>query len=127
MTRYGVSCGVQDGDGSEGPLVRIWQAAHIMKGASHTQYGYDHTQYGYSQKAPRPGGAPLADALFSRVQQRVLGLLFGELDRTFYANEVIARVRSGSGAVQRELARLKAAGSRVRNRSWQPTGRRMRS
>jgi predicted nucleotidyltransferase len=52
----------------------------------------------------------LADALFAKVQQRVLGVLFGNPGRTFYANEVIARARSGTGAVQRELARLEAAG-----------------
>jgi predicted nucleotidyltransferase len=48
----------------------------------------------------------LADALFSGTQQRVLALLFGQPDRSFYANELIALVRGGSGAVQRELARL---------------------
>jgi predicted nucleotidyltransferase len=48
----------------------------------------------------------LADALFSGTQQRVLGLLFGQPERSFYANEVIALVNSGSGAVQRELGKL---------------------
>lgn len=48
----------------------------------------------------------LADALFSRTQQRVLGLLFGQPGRNFYSNELIALTGSGSGAVQRELARL---------------------
>jgi predicted nucleotidyltransferase len=52
----------------------------------------------------------LADALFGRVRQRVLALLFGRPDRSFYANEIIAWVDAGSGAVQRELARLEAAG-----------------
>ncbi len=51
-------------------------------------------------------GASLADALFGTTQQRVLALLFGQPDRSFYANEVIALTRAGSGAVQRELARL---------------------
>jgi predicted nucleotidyltransferase len=63
--------------------------------------------------------ASLADALFARVQQRVLGVLFGNPGRTFYANEVIALASSGTGAVQRELARLEEAGlvnvSRVGN------------
>lgn len=60
-----------------------------------------------------PGHAPshgLADALFTKVQQRVLGVLFGNPDRSFYANEVIALAGVGTGAVQRELARLQAAG-----------------
>jgi predicted nucleotidyltransferase len=56
----------------------------------------------------RPAG--LADALFSKVQQRVLAVLFGNPDRSFYANEVIALAGSGTGAVQRELARLETAG-----------------
>jgi hypothetical protein len=47
-----------------------------------------------------------ADALFRGTQQRVLALLFGQPDRSFYANELIALTRAGSGAVQRELARL---------------------
>lgn len=59
------------------------------------------------QAAPRGG---LADALFSGTQQRVLALLFGQPDRSFYANELIALVRGGSGAVQRELARLAKSG-----------------
>ncbi len=65
---------------------------------------------------PKPG---LAAALFSTTQQRVLGLLFGQPDRSFFANEIIALAGAGSGAVQRELARLEAAGlvttSRVGN------------
>jgi hypothetical protein len=32
----------------------------------------------------------LADALFPKVRQRVLAVLFGTPDRSFYANEVIA-------------------------------------
>ena len=51
-----------------------------------------------------------ADALFPAVRQRVLAVLFGSPDRSFYANELIALARSGSGAVQRELASLLAAG-----------------
>ena len=52
----------------------------------------------------------LADALFPKVRQRVLSVLFGAPDRSFYANEVIALAQSGTGAVQRELADLSAAG-----------------
>jgi predicted nucleotidyltransferase len=55
-------------------------------------------------------GTSLADALFTGTQQRVLGLLFGQPDRSFYANEVIALANAGSGAVQRELARLAQSG-----------------
>ena len=52
----------------------------------------------------------LADALFSKVQQRVLGVLFGNPDRSFFASEVIALAGTGTGAVQRELTRLAATG-----------------
>jgi len=48
----------------------------------------------------------LADALFSGTQQRVLALVFGQPNRSFYANEVIAQARAGRGAVHRELKRL---------------------
>jgi predicted nucleotidyltransferase len=58
-------------------------------------------------RAPSPG---LADALFAKVQQRVLGVLYGNPRRSFYANEVIALAHSGTGAVQRELRRLEASG-----------------
>jgi hypothetical protein len=37
-------------------------------------------------------------------------VLFGDPRRSFYANEVIGLARSGTGAVQRELARLEASG-----------------
>lgn len=59
--------------------------------------------------AGHAGGA-MADALFPRVRQRVLALLYGHPDRSFYANEIIGWVDAGSGAVQRELARLTDAG-----------------
>ena len=52
----------------------------------------------------------LADALFSTTQQRVLGLLFGQPERSFYATELIGLAGAGSGAVQRELARLEQSG-----------------
>lgn len=52
----------------------------------------------------------LGDALFSVTQQRVLGYLFGQPDRTFFANELINLTGGGSGAVQRELKRLETSG-----------------
>jgi predicted nucleotidyltransferase len=52
----------------------------------------------------------LADALFTRTQQRVLALLFGQPVRSFYANELIGLAGMGSGAVQRELATLAGSG-----------------
>ncbi|MBV9497015.1 MAG: MarR family transcriptional regulator [Acidobacteria bacterium] len=52
----------------------------------------------------------VADALFTRTQQRVLAVLFGNPERTFFRNEIIRRTAAGSGAVHRELARLEASG-----------------
>jgi predicted nucleotidyltransferase len=52
----------------------------------------------------------LSNAIFSKVQQRVLALLFGHPDRSFYTSEIIRSVRSGTGAVERELARLAGSG-----------------
>ena len=52
----------------------------------------------------------LADALFTNTQQKLLRLLYGQPQRSFFANELIALTRSGSGAVQRELARLLESG-----------------
>jgi predicted nucleotidyltransferase len=69
-----------------------------------------------AKKTARKAGAAaaepvgLADALFTKVQQRVLGLLFGNPGRSFYANELIELAGSGTGAVQRELARLESSG-----------------
>ncbi len=52
----------------------------------------------------------LADALFTTTQQRVLAHVFGRPGRSFYATELIVLTGSGSGAVQRELARLARSG-----------------
>jgi predicted nucleotidyltransferase len=58
---------------------------------------------------PEPVPSGVADALFTKVQQRVLAVLFGNHARSFYANELIALACSGTGAVQRVLAQLQAA------------------
>lgn len=52
----------------------------------------------------------LAGALFTKTQQKVLALLFGQPDRSFYTKELIGLTGSGSGAVQRELQRLTSSG-----------------
>ncbi len=67
---------------------------------------------GMNQKAAprRTRPASLADALFSGTQQRVLAWLFGQPERSFYATELIGLAGAGSGAVQRELARLSQSG-----------------
>jgi predicted nucleotidyltransferase len=52
----------------------------------------------------------LANVLFSKVQQRVLALIFAHPDRSFYTSEIIKTVDSGTGAVERELSRLQSSG-----------------
>jgi len=54
--------------------------------------------------------AGLPETLFSKTQRGVLGLLFGNPDRSFYANEIVRHADAGIGTVQRELERLTAAG-----------------
>lgn len=58
----------------------------------------------------------LADALFTPVQQRVLGLLFGQPERRFQSAEIIRLADSGTGAVHRQLLRLAEAGLIVASR-----------
>jgi hypothetical protein len=62
------------------------------------------------QIAPAQVGTRIADALFSTTQQRVLALLFGQPERSFFTNELIGLVGAGSGAVQREVRRLVECG-----------------
>lgn len=52
----------------------------------------------------------ISDVLFSGVQQRVLGLLFGQPDRSFYGNEIAKLQMTGRGALQRELERMTVSG-----------------
>lgn len=67
-----------------------------------------------SRKPAPPAAAPartsVADALFTATQQRVLSLLFGQPERSFFTKELIELTGGGSGAVQRELARLQQSG-----------------
>src|SRR3990167_1637378 len=51
----------------------------------------------------------LADTLFTKTQRRVLGLLFSNPNRSYYANEIVRFAGAGIGTVQRELERLAAA------------------
>lgn len=60
--------------------------------------------------ASHDGAAGLASALFSTVQRRVLGRVFGQPDRSFYKSEIVRDLRSGTGAVSRELDRLEQSG-----------------
>jgi predicted nucleotidyltransferase len=52
----------------------------------------------------------LVDALFTPVQQRVLGLLFGQPSRRFQSAELIRLAQSGTGATHRLIQRLARTG-----------------
>ena len=55
-------------------------------------------------------GTDPAEALFSKTQRRILGLLFGAPERSHYANEIVRSAGVGIGAALRELERLVASG-----------------
>ena len=61
-------------------------------------------------RARKPRRNSLADALLTKTQQRILGALFGQPERSFYASELIRDAGTGSGAAQRELAKLEDSG-----------------
>jgi len=61
-------------------------------------------------QAAREAPAGVAEVLFPGTQMRVPGWLFGRPERGFYPNEPIRLAGAGSGAVQRELARLASSG-----------------
>jgi len=75
---------------------------------------------------PTPQGG-LGGALFTPVQQRVLGLLFGQPDRRFQSGELIRLAASGTGAVHRLLTRLADSGlvsvDRVGNQKYYQANR----
>lgn len=52
----------------------------------------------------------IGDALFTKTQQRVLGLLYGHPNSSFYTNEIVRRADMGRGTIRRELERLVSAG-----------------
>ncbi|HVY08496.1 MAG TPA: nucleotidyltransferase domain-containing protein [Burkholderiales bacterium] len=93
----------------KGPL----KACGISWGLNIPKVGISMPIMGIKEKSAvhvvRPGTS-LADALFSTVQQRVLAYLFGQPDRSFFATQLIKLTGGGSGAVQRELARLEDSG-----------------
>jgi predicted nucleotidyltransferase len=63
--------------------------------------------------SPKQESSPfegLGSVLFTNTQQRVLACLFGQPERSYFANELINITGAGSGAVQRELKRLSESG-----------------
>jgi predicted nucleotidyltransferase len=71
---------------------------------------------GLTRKSSSTRRQSLADALFTKTQQRVLGVLFGDPGRSFYASELIRTAGTGAGAAQRELAKLEESGLIVARR-----------
>lgn len=70
---------------------------------------FDNTQNRYHHTHMKKN-ISISDALFSKVRQRVLGLLYSHPDTDFHTNEIIRLTHSGTGAIQRELANLTDAG-----------------
>lgn len=52
----------------------------------------------------------IGDALFTKTQQRVLGLLYGRPERSFYLNELVRLADMGKGTIRRELDKLCSVG-----------------
>lgn len=58
----------------------------------------------------------IGDALFTKTQQRVLGLLYGKPEQSFYTNEIVRWADMGRGTISRELNRFVSAGLLVVSR-----------
>lgn len=58
----------------------------------------------------KPKNIPVEKALFSKVQRQIFSLFFNHIDESFYTNEIIRRIGSGTGAIQRELKKLTLSG-----------------
>ena len=52
----------------------------------------------------------IGNALFTKTQQRVLGLLYGRPEQSFYLNEIVRLADMGKGTIGRELDRLTSVG-----------------
>ncbi|WP_051230692.1 nucleotidyltransferase domain-containing protein [Haliea salexigens] len=52
----------------------------------------------------------IGNALFTKTQQRVLGLLYGRPERSFYLNELVRLADMGKGTIRRELDKLCSVG-----------------
>jgi len=52
----------------------------------------------------------LGNVLFTKTQQKVLGLLYGQPEQSFYLNQITDLSKIGRGTIKRELERMEAAG-----------------
>ncbi len=57
-----------------------------------------------------PTMSQLSDALFTETQKKVLGLLYGQPERSFYTKEILRLTGMGVATIKRELDRMLAAG-----------------
>jgi len=52
----------------------------------------------------------IGDALFTKTQQRVLALLYGKPEQSYYFNEIVRLAGVGKGSIKRELEKFCEAG-----------------
>lgn len=52
----------------------------------------------------------ISDALFTKTQQQLLRILFGQSNKSFYSKEIVNRAGIGTGTVLRELEKLSNSG-----------------
>ncbi|MBY6032795.1 nucleotidyltransferase domain-containing protein [Marinobacter daepoensis] len=55
-------------------------------------------------------GTSIGDALFTKTQQRLLSLIYGHPEQSYYLNELVRLANIGRGTVVRELAKLTDSG-----------------
>lgn len=63
----------------------------------------------------------LSDALFTKTQQKVLGLLFSKSEQSYFTNEIVRRAGLGKGTVTRELERMRSAGLIIKTQKGNQT------
>jgi predicted nucleotidyltransferase len=57
---------------------------------------------------------PLSDVLLGQIRGQVLGLLYGQTDKTFYVRQIARQLNASVGAIQRQLEKLASVGLIVR-------------
>ena len=58
----------------------------------------------------------IGNVLFTKTQQKVLGLLYGQPYKSFYLNEIVRLSDIGRGTIKRELERMTASGIIIQQR-----------
>jgi len=58
----------------------------------------------------------IGNVLFTKTQQKVLGLLYGQPYKSFYLNEIVRLSDIGRGTIKRELERMTASGIVIQKR-----------